>query len=95
MSQMSLDWEQHESNLERVSSRIGGSIQDFFAAHAEGHQFYVEELRRWVLVNTGILAPASADRVLRDLRQKGLLDYHVVNRRQSLYQIGQKVSNSE
>lgn len=87
---MTIDWSQHEPNLERVESRIGASILRYFAEYAPGYQFHVEELRKWVLDETGILAPASADRVLRDLRQKGLLDYHVVNRRQSLYQIGPK-----
>lgn len=86
--QMSIDWEQHEPNLNRVSARIGGSILRYFAEYAPGYRFHVEELRKWVLDETGILAPASADRVLRDLRQKGRLDYHVVSRKQSLYQIG-------
>lgn len=86
--QMSIDWEQHQPNLDRVESRIGGSILRFFSGLEPGTKFHVEQLRTWILEDVGILAPASADRVLRDLRQKGKLDYHVVNRRQSLYQIG-------
>jgi hypothetical protein len=33
------------------------------------------------------VAPASTDRILRDLRARGLLDYRVTNRRLSLYEI--------
>lgn len=87
---MTIDWSQHEPNLERVESRIGGAILKYFSYLRPGEQFHVESLRKWVQQETGVLAPASADRVMRDLRQKGLLDYHVVNRRQSLYQIGPK-----
>jgi hypothetical protein len=40
-----------------------------------------------VLRETGIAAPASADRILRDLRQKGVIDYKVLGRRASLYAV--------
>jgi ribosomal protein S25 len=84
--QEEFNWEQDE-NLERVSARIACSVLNFFGTHQPGDVFHVETLRQHVLAQTGLLAPASADRVLRDLRQRGLLNYEVINRKQSLYEI--------
>ena len=58
-------------------------IETFVCTHKEWH---VEELRRFVFdkVN-GYVAPASPDRILRDLRQKGRVNYVVVSRAKSLY----------
>jgi len=75
---------EQQENLERVSSRIAGAIIEFCRAHK---RFYAEELRAYVLQATGIVAPGSADRVLRDLRQRGILDYLVISRRESLYEV--------
>lgn len=73
-----------EQNLERVSSRIARAIIAFCREHRE---FRADELRRAVIRETGIAAPASADRILRDLRQRGVLDYVVLDRRGSYYGI--------
>ena len=40
-----------------------------------------------VRARVGETAPGSADRVLRDLRQRGSIDYEVVSRRSSLYRV--------
>ena len=70
---------------ERVFARIAPLIMDFHELHAGG-LFHAEELRRFVLEAAPEIAPASPDRILRELRLIGKLDYVVINRRQSLYQ---------
>jgi hypothetical protein len=85
------DWQEsfdfggeQEENLARVSSRIGLAIINFCRTHKI---FYAEELRAAVTRATGIAAPASADRVLRALRQQGVISYVVVSRRESKYEV--------
>jgi hypothetical protein len=78
------DFEEQAEHLERVSSRIGAAIVTFCKEH---QRFYAEELRRFVTSETGVSAPASADRVLRHLRQRGVLSYEVLDRRLSLYEV--------
>jgi len=63
--------------IERVSSRIGRAVLRFCASH---RTFHASELRDYVVAE-GFAAPASPDRILRDLRQRGLLNYRVVDRR--------------
>ena len=72
------------AHLSSVSSRIGGSILNFYGVN-RGREFHANDLRQHVSEQTGLTAPASADRVMRDLRQKGKLQYIVVNRAGSLY----------
>lgn len=81
--------EEQQENLERVSSRMERAILDFCRAHLsqEDHTFYADELRKYVIAKTGIAAPASADRILRLLRQRKLLNYRVVSRKESLYEV--------
>ena len=89
---MNYENEQQE-NLERVSSRIGRAIIEFCQEH---RRFHADELRKHVVRETGIAAPASADRILRDLRQRGVVRYTVLNRRESLYEVqGVQESGSE
>ena len=76
--------EEQEENLERVSSRIEAAIIKFCKEH---RTFHADELRQAVIRDTGIAAPASADRILRLLRQKGVIIYEVVSRRESLYRV--------
>jgi hypothetical protein len=79
---MSMNGEQEE-NLNRVRSRIGHVIMEFARIYA-GRMFHADDLREYVREHYGV-APASPDRILRDLRQRGLLNYIVINRKQSLY----------
>ena len=74
-------------HLDSVSDRIAGAIVRFCKAHA-GLEFYADDLRCHVTAQVGSVAPGSADRVLRDLRQRGIVSYHVVNRAKSLYRCG-------
>ena len=72
-------------NLDRVYSRIATHILAF---HSErrGQAFHAEDLRQYVLEREPSIAPGSPDRILREMRLKGVLSYQVINRRASLYQ---------
>ena len=72
-------------NLRRVSARIGKAILAFYENDPNA-AFHADDLRDSVREKCGKVAPASSDRVLRDLRKKGEINYEVTNRRQSLYQ---------
>lgn len=74
------------ANLSRVTARIGESILEF-AKSRVGSRFHAGDLHAHVEQATGKCAPASADRVLRSLRQKGLVDYTVISRSDSLYRM--------
>jgi hypothetical protein len=70
--------------LEAVASRIGSAILDFCATRV-GQAFHADDLRQYVTHKIGVCAPGSADRVLRDLRQRGAINYVCVSRSESLY----------
>lgn len=72
-------------HLARVSSRIGAVVLAFCAERV-GREFVAQDLRDHV-AHHELAAPASPDRILRLLRQGGLVDYVVVDRRKSLYRI--------
>lgn len=81
--------DQNAPYLKAASSRIADVILDY-CSRRMGGTFRADDLRRYVDASVdGGCAPASADRVLRDLRQKGAVNYTVLNRAQSLYQVGQ------
>jgi hypothetical protein len=75
---------EQKRQLESVSARIAKAITGFFRATA-GSEFHADQLREYVEIHCGRVAPGSADRVMRDLRQRGVIAYEVVNRSQSLY----------
>lgn len=74
--------EPHENagDLARVTSKLGDRVLAFMRAHA-GREFTMAQLTK--AVDEG--APGSAGRILRNLRQQGLVDYVVVNRSSSTY----------
>lgn len=76
----------HQLELQRVRQAIGAAIKSFIAERlASGTpEFHAETLRRAV-EKVSPTAPASADRVLRDMRQRGEIAYELVSRRDSLY----------
>jgi hypothetical protein len=76
----------HAANLERVSERIAAANQ-VFCEGRRGSTFHADELRAHVRAACGPVAPGSPDRVLRDLRQRGLIAYELVSRRDSLYRL--------
>lgn len=74
-----------QKEIDRVSSNLASAIIMFCSCN---HMFHADDLRRYVgLVIASNSAPASADRILRDLRKKGLVNYRVVNRQRSLYEV--------
>ena len=78
---------QQPEELERVTSAISRAILAFCRVRlATDPLFHADDLRAFVL-RAHPTAPASADRILRALRRAGLVSYHVVNRRQSLYRV--------
>lgn len=77
--------DRQNENLQRVSARIGKAILAFYE-NDPNSEFHADDLRDSVREQCGRVAPASSDRVLRDLRKKGEINYKVTNRRQSLYQ---------
>lgn len=82
-----LSWNQgNAEQLERVSSRIAAAILGFLRAKGIGREFHADELRKHV-ADIAPAAPASADRILRSLRQRGLVGYIVKDRRASLYEL--------
>lgn len=83
-----------QANLERVSARIGREIVLFLKARLklatvrpDGAEFRADELRTFVEAGVGKVAPGSADRILRALRQQGVIAYEVVSRSASLYRV--------
>ncbi len=81
--QLQMNFEQ-EGQLQRVTDRIGRLIVQFFDAHQVGETFHAEDLRKHVDARM-VTAPGSSDRVMRSLRLRGVVNYEVVNRRESLY----------
>ena len=74
-------------NRERVSAKIGTQIRDFFAAN-RGHQFNLDVLHDYVVAHVAAsVAPGSVSRIMRSLRQRGVINYTLVSRRDSLYEV--------
>ena len=84
MTQAEFNFDEQRENLERVSSRIAQAVIKFCRGH---RTFHADDLREAVIRDTGIAAPASADRILRDLRQRRRISYRVLNRRESHYEV--------
>lgn len=80
--------DEQTENLSRVSGRIGYIITQFCDDRlAQGNpQFHMDDLRTFV-DGQRTVAPASPDRVLRDLRKRKMVNYRVVSRSQSLYEV--------
>jgi hypothetical protein len=77
----------NQPHLDSVTSRIGAAIIEFVKAR-DGLTFHSDDLRSFVRLRCGEVAPGSPDRILRCLRARRELDYEVVNRAQSLYRAG-------
>jgi hypothetical protein len=74
----------NNEHLEDVSKRIAASIIRFCN---DNTTFHADDLRHAVAEEVGYVAPGSPDRVLRSLRQKGVINYRVLSRHKSLYEI--------
>ncbi len=77
-----------EPQLQRVSVRLASLILDFCKNNVGAYNhFYMEALRSYIFRHGVTCAPASPDRILRDLRRRGQVNYKVVRRDKSLYQV--------
>jgi hypothetical protein len=80
-----------DMNLDRVTAKIGPTIKEFFVAKQVGEQFTAFDVCNYCLDHgTKKLAPASADRVMRGMRQRDEVNYDVVERSNSLYEIKER-----
>ena len=75
--------------LSRVRGTLGQVVLDYCRQHAT---FCLSDLSCAVRQGSG--APDSPSRILRDLRQRGLLDYTVTNRRASAYRVDWTMSGN-
>jgi len=73
------------SERARVFARIAPAILEFRAERPDA-TFHIEDLRQYVRAQVPGIAPDSPGRILRELRLARLINYVVINRRQSLYQ---------
>jgi hypothetical protein len=74
--------------LQRVEANAADAVLAFYQQrlNSEDRTFTADQLRFYVSNNiSGRVSPGTPDRVLRNLRAKGLLDYVVLNRGKSLY----------
>lgn len=74
------------SDLVRVRHSIARAVRDFCASRI-GRVFCASELRAYVARRCGVTAPSSADRILRDLRQRAVVVYELISRSASLYRV--------
>lgn len=75
---------QQAAELSRVSNKICWDVLAFCRTIGLGGEFHAKQLHDYVGAH---VAPASADRILRDMRSKNYVGYEIVNRRASLYRI--------
>jgi hypothetical protein len=73
--------------LESVSSRIAKHVLQFATTYC-GLTFHSSQLHQFVAARVDRVSPGSADRILRDLKQKGALTYKCIDRARSLYRMG-------
>lgn len=76
-----------DENLQRVALNLGQVIVEFWqnTLKTDNCRFTATALRQYVQKHNFGTAPASADRVLRNLRKAGKVNYILLNRRASLY----------
>ena len=69
--------------IARVEKGIALHVLEFCRTHST---FHAEHLRFYVQARTG-RAPSSPDRILRQLRSRGVLRYRCTDRAASLYEV--------
>jgi len=79
-----------DTEPKRVALNLSQSIVCFWRTkmawpESEQRRFTANELRQYVNHYNYGTAPASADRVMRNLKKAGKINYEVVNRAKSLY----------
>lgn len=87
---------EQQQNIERVNERIARHVIDFCRSrlgraslfdNPMAREFRMSDLTQHVKNQGVIIAPDSAGRILRMLRQKGAVSYGVVSRKDSLYRV--------
>lgn len=90
-TQLSLNWQAvaiQPRELARCKAVIAPIILAFWKSREVGSRFHMVELTEYVAARTPTpIAPDSAGRILRDMRRAREINYRVVDRRASLYQI--------
>lgn len=76
----------HSTNLDRVRRKLADVIVSYLRGIGVGGTFHATDLHEHCQ-REGWTAPASADRVLRDLRQRGAIGYTLESRSRSLYRV--------
>jgi hypothetical protein len=72
-------------NISRVNSQIGKYVAAFLGARIN-KEFHGGELYMEVASKVDqYIAPDSPGRIMRDLKQRGVVDYELLDRRKSLY----------
>jgi hypothetical protein len=74
----------HRENLDRVFTKIAPLIMDFSRTIC-AKPFTMTQLTTFVLRHAPEVAPDSPGRILRDMRQRKMLDYELISRRHSRY----------
>lgn len=77
-------------DIKRVSSNIQTAIKSFCKSRLQSNNelFFIGDLTRYVSNFPGVkCAPASPDRILRNMRKNGTVNYVVANRSKSLYKV--------
>jgi hypothetical protein len=76
-------------NLDRVQSALACNILLFIELRVLGNErvFHMNDLTNFIRDIHPNIAPDSAGRILRQLRQQGRCNYKVENRRASLYRV--------
>lgn len=76
------------TNLKRVTAVIDRHVLRFCRErwNQPPPRFHMDELQTFIRSQVGV-APDSPGRILRSLRQRKLIDYVVVSRRASLYEL--------
>ena len=64
--------------------RIANAVIDFVNRHID-QIFTASELRGYVRTLAGDTAPGSADRIMRQLRKEGVVNYELISRNRSQY----------
>lgn len=80
---------EQEENIVRVRQKIGDIIIAFWRERLliNRPDFRANELSEYMNAQIPNTTFDSASRILRDLRQRGLIDYEVVSRKDSLYRL--------
>ena len=75
---------QKMDELNRVKINIGDAVA-IFVKRRLNEEFTAKELYAFVSERVDNLAPDSPNRVMRDLRKRGVINYEVISRRESRY----------